>query len=102
MSGWYVVKCAVCGFEEKRYRNVKKCRKCRNDVQRVVKSRARVERAGGERVKNKSFKPVAYRFFQFVDELMHYTGIGYGTNWARRFCYWANGFSSSPDPDGGK
>jgi len=53
-------------------------------------------------VKNKSFKPVAYRFFQFVDELMHYTGIGYGTNWARRFCCWANRFSSSPDLDGGK
>lgn len=35
MSGWYLVKCKVCGYEEKRYRNVKKCRKCGNDVVRV-------------------------------------------------------------------
>jgi len=39
---------------------------------------------------NKDFSPVAHRFFQFVDELLHYTGIGYGTSWARKFCLWAN------------
>jgi len=39
---------------------------------------------------NGDFKPVAYRFCQFVDEFMHYFGIGYGTKWARRFCYWSN------------
>lgn len=38
----------------------------------------------------KYFQPVAYRFFQFVDELMHYLGIGYGTAWGRKFCEWTN------------
>ena len=39
---------------------------------------------------HKDFSPVSYRFFQFIDELLHYTGIGYGTKWARRFCNWSN------------
>ncbi len=30
MKGWYVVKCTVCDYQRERYRNVKKCRKCRN------------------------------------------------------------------------
>ncbi|MFA6309589.1 MAG: hypothetical protein WC677_07650 [Clostridia bacterium] len=41
-------------------------------------------------MKNKDFSPVSYRFFQFVDEMLHYTGIGYGSKRARRFCIWAN------------
>jgi hypothetical protein len=36
----------------------------------------------------KYFGPVKYRFFQFVDELFHYLGIGYGTEWGRKFCLW--------------
>jgi len=43
-----------------------------------------------EGIMQKDFKPVTYRFFQFVDELMHYTRIGYGTIWGRKFCLWAN------------
>jgi len=35
---------------------------------------------------NKDFSPVQYRFYQFLDELLHYTGIGNGTSWARKFC----------------
>jgi hypothetical protein len=39
----------------------------------------------------KDFSPVSYRFFQFVDELFHYVGIGsHGAKWARKFCLWAN------------
>jgi hypothetical protein len=38
----------------------------------------------------KDFNPVKYRFFQLIDELMHYFSIGTGTKWARRFCLWAN------------
>ena len=41
-------------------------------------------------MKNKDAGPVIYRFFQFLDELLHYTGIGKGTAWARKFCLWAN------------
>jgi hypothetical protein len=47
----------------------------------------------------KYFQPVSYRFFQFVDELFHYVGIGYGTAWARKFCLWAN---REEEPEWGK
>lgn len=36
----------------------------------------------------KDFAPVAYRFFQFVDELFHY--IGFTGKFPRKFCLWAN------------
>ena len=36
MPAWYFYFCQKCGHYERRYRNVKKCRKCGNRVARLT------------------------------------------------------------------
>ena len=35
MPVYYLFKCPVCGYEKERYRNMKKCPKCKNSLVRI-------------------------------------------------------------------
>ncbi len=35
MPAYYIYRCAICGYERERYRNVKKCPKCKGDLKRM-------------------------------------------------------------------